>query len=152
MFGVRFVTVTNQGWDTHTDNFKGHQRLLGPLDAGLAAMYQTLSEKGLLDRTLVVVMGEFGRTPTINNNTGRDHFPAAWSTVLAGGGVKGGQVYGKTTDDGMKVADRPVSTPDFLATICGALGIDPLKQNMTNVGRPARIVDPEAEPLEELLT
>ena len=96
-------------------------------------------------------MGEFGRTPKINGNEGRDHWPNAWSTVLAGGGIKGGQVIGKTSADGMTVEDRPVSVPDFLATVCHALGVDPKKQNMSNVGRPIRIVEPSAKPIMELL-
>ena len=97
-------------------------------------------------------MGEFGRTPKINAFAGRDHFPAAWTTVLAGGGIAGGQAIGRTTDDGMRVEDRPVSVPDFLATVCLALGIDPRKQNVSNVGRPIRIADPDAKPIAEALS
>jgi uncharacterized protein (DUF1501 family) len=96
-------------------------------------------------------MGEFGRTPRINPSAGRDHFPNAWTTVLAGGGIRGGQVIGKTSDDGMKVDDRPVSVPDFLATVCMALGIDPKTQNISNVGRPIRIADPDAKAIKEAL-
>jgi uncharacterized protein (DUF1501 family) len=96
-------------------------------------------------------MGEFGRTPRINGQTGRDHWAVSWSTVLAGGGIKGGQVVGKTSADGMAVEDRPVSVPDFLATVCRALGIDPRKQNDSNVGRPIRIADPGAKPIKEVI-
>jgi uncharacterized protein (DUF1501 family) len=98
-------------------------------------------------------MGEFGRTPKIQNTPGggRDHFPNAWSTVLAGGGIRGGHIVGKTSPDGMSVAERPVSVPDFLATVCQGLGIDPLKQNQSNVGRPIRIVDKNAKPIQEIL-
>jgi uncharacterized protein (DUF1501 family) len=97
-------------------------------------------------------MGEFGRTPEIAaDRTGRDHFPAAWSTVLCGGGIRGGQVIGRTSDDGMKVEERPVSMSDYLATICLALGLDPTKQNMSNVGRPIRLADPNAQPITEVL-
>jgi uncharacterized protein (DUF1501 family) len=110
-----------------------------------------LKLRGLLDSTLVVWMGEFGRTPRINQNKGRDHFPAAWSAVLCGGGIRGGQAIGRTSDDGMLVEDRPVAVPDLLATICSKLGIDPQRQNMSNVGRPIRIVNPEAKPIQELL-
>ncbi|MGE4002122.1 MAG: DUF1501 domain-containing protein, partial [Planctomycetaceae bacterium] len=107
---------------------------------------------GLLESTLVIWMGEFGRTPQIQaERTGRDHFPVAWSTVLCGGGFRGGQVVGRTSDDGMTVEDRKVSTPDFLATVCRALGIDPSTQNISNVGRPIRIADPEATPITEVL-
>ena len=96
-------------------------------------------------------MGEFGRTPLINGNNGRDHWSASWSTVLAGGGVKGGQVIGKTSADGKAVADRPIATPDFLATIGEALGLDVTKQNPSNVGRPIRFVDPGAKAVKEVL-
>ncbi len=139
------------GWDTHQNNFESVQSLSEVLDPAWATLMTDLKQRGLLETTLIVWMGEFGRTPLINANTGRDHFPAAWSAVLAGGGIKGGQAYGKTEADGMKVADSPVGTGDFLATICAALGIDASGQNMSNVGRPIRIVDPEAEPIKEVL-
>ncbi len=96
-------------------------------------------------------MGEFGRTPKINGQNGRDHFARAWSTVLSGGGIKGGQVVGKTSADGMDVKERPISCPSFIATICSALGIDPTKQNMSNVNRPIRIAEKGAEVLKEVL-
>ena len=96
-------------------------------------------------------MGEFGRTPKINANNGRDHWASSWSTALAGGGIKGGSVYGKTTDDGKAVAENPVSTPNFLATVGTALGLDITKQNPSNVGRPIRIVEPGAKPIKEVL-
>ena len=96
-------------------------------------------------------MGEFGRTPRINRDSGRDHFAAAWSTVLAGGGIKGGQVYGKTTADGNSVEENPVSVPDFMCTIVKALGIDPTKQNMSNVGRPIRLADAGSKPIQGVL-
>jgi uncharacterized protein (DUF1501 family) len=110
-----------------------------------------LEQRGLLDSTLIVWMGEFGRTPKISQDKGRDHFPNAWSTVLAGGGIKGGQVIGKTSPDGMKVEERAVSVPDFLSTVCRALGIDSEKQNPSNVGRPIRIVEKTAQPIKEVL-
>ncbi|HVS36485.1 MAG TPA: DUF1501 domain-containing protein, partial [Gemmataceae bacterium] len=110
-----------------------------------------LKERGLLDSTLIVWMGEFGRTPQINQNQGRDHFPNGWSAVLAGGGLKGGQVVGKTGKNGGVVEDRAVSVPDFLATICLAIGVDPMKQNQSNVDRPIRIVDKSASPIKEIL-
>jgi uncharacterized protein (DUF1501 family) len=96
-------------------------------------------------------MGEFGRTPKINPQAGRDHFPAAWTTVLAGGGIKGGQVIGNSGDDGMQAKDRPVSVPDFLATVCKGLGVDPMGQNDSGLGRPIRIVDPKAKAIQEVL-
>ena len=121
------------------------------LDAGWSALVEDLKDRGMLESTLIVWMGEFGRTPKINPNNGRDHFPLAWSTVLMGGGIRGGQVIGKTADDGMSVVDRPVGVGNFLATICRGLGIDPSKQNVSNVGRPIRIVDPKASPIKEAL-
>jgi hypothetical protein len=156
--GVPFVEVTLSnaagapaGWDTHGQNFEQVKKLSETLDPAWATLMHDLGQRGLLDTTLVVWMGEFGRTPTINPQQGRDHFPNAWSTVLAGGGIKGGQVYGKTSPDGMTVADKPVTVPNFLATVCKALGLDPTKQNMSNVGRPIRLADAGAKPIEEVL-
>jgi uncharacterized protein (DUF1501 family) len=113
---------------------------------------EDLKAKGLLDSTLIVWMGEFGRTPRINPSRGRDHHSNAWSAVLAGGGIKGGQVVGKTSADGAGVVERPVTVPDLLATVCRALGVDPTKQNMSNVGRPIRVVDKGALPVQEVLS
>lgn len=157
--GVPFVEVTlggimgNEalGWDTHINNFENVKRLSGALDAGWGTLMEDLKTQGLLDSTLVVWMGEFGRTPKINGTNGRDHFANAWSTVLAGGGIKGGQVVGKTSADGMTVEDHPVAVPDLLATICLALGIDVKKQNMSNVGRPIKIVDGNPNPIKEVV-
>jgi uncharacterized protein (DUF1501 family) len=139
------------GWDTHLRNFEIVKKLSGVLDAGWSTLLDDLKKRGLLDTTLVVWMGEFGRTPKINGFAGRDHFPAAWTTVLSGGGIAGGQVIGRTSDDGMLVEDRPVTVPDFLATVCLGLGIDPRKQNNSNVGRPIRIADPDAKPIREVV-
>jgi hypothetical protein len=154
--GVPFVEVTLGGagtpsWDTHTDNFDGVKTLCGLLDPAWATLVADLKSRGLLDSTLIVWMGEFGRTPKINDNRGRDHYPNAWSTVLCGGGVRTGQVVGRTSADGTTVEERGVSVPDLLATICKALGIDPTKQNVSNVGRPIRITDPAASPLAEIV-
>ena len=111
-----------------------------------------LKERGLLDSTLIICMGEFGRTPKINPQKGRDHFPNAWATVLAGGGIKGGQAVGTTSADVTTVEDRITTTVDLLATACLALGIDPKKSNMSNVGRPIAIVDKSADPVKEILS
>jgi hypothetical protein len=157
--GVPFVEVTLGGvngevfgWDTHGQNFDAVKRLSHVLDPAWATLMEDLKARGLLESTLIVWMGEFGRTPKINPNQGRDHFPNAWSAVMAGGGIRGGQVIGRTSPDGMTIQDRPVKVPDFLATVCQALGIDPLKPNASNVGRPIRIVDKSAQPLQEILT
>jgi uncharacterized protein (DUF1501 family) len=104
-----------------------------------------------LDSTLIVWMGEFGRTPKINQGKGRDHYPNAWATVLAGGGIKGGQAIGKTSADGTTVEERKTSTIDMLATACSVLGVDFKKQNMSNVGRPLPLVDKNAEVISEVL-
>jgi hypothetical protein len=156
--GVPFVEVslgaTNEvpvGWDTHQDNFNNVQKLCGILDPAWATLVSDLEQRGLLDSTLIVWMGEFGRMPKITGDKGRDHFPNAWSTVLAGGGIKGGQVVGKTSPDGNTVNDRPVAVTDFLSTVCRALGLDPEKQNPSNVGRPIRIVEKTAKPITEVL-
>ena len=109
-----------------------------------------LKDRGMLDTTTIVCAGEFGRTPRINPNNGRDHFPAAWSAVIAGGGVKGGQAYGKTSPDGSEVEENKVTTADFLATVCHAVGVNPDKQNMSNIGRPIRIVD-NGRPIRDLV-
>ncbi|HEV8058282.1 MAG TPA: DUF1501 domain-containing protein [Gemmataceae bacterium] len=156
--GVPFVEVTLNGvdgdalgWDTHASNFDRVKRLSGILDPAFGTLMTDLKQRGLLDSTTIVWMGEFGRTPKINPAKGRDHFPNAWSTVIAGGGLKGGQVVGKTSADGMSVEERVVSVPDFLATVCLALGIDFKKQNNSNVGRPIRIVDKAAKPINEVI-
>jgi len=157
--GVPFVEVSlnsvagNQffGWDTHISNFESVKRLTEVLDPAWATLMSDLKARGLLDSTLIVWMGEFGRTPRINGNQGRDHYPAAWTSVLAGGGIRGGQVVGRTGADGMRVEEHPIAVADLLSTICLSLGIDPLEQNMSNVGRPIRIVSPDAKPIRELL-
>src|SRR5262249_12582205 len=154
--GVAFVEVAlggagGFGWDTHTNNFETVRDLSQVLDAGWATLMEDLKGRGLLDSTLIVWMGEFGRTPTINGDRGRDHFPKAWSAVLGGGGIKGGQVIGKTSAGGDAVEQRPVSVPDLLATVCLALGIEPTKSNQSNVGRPISIVDKAARPLKEVV-
>ena len=149
--GVPFIEVNLGNWDTHGDNFTAVKTLCGSLDAGWAALMGDLKDRGLLDSTLIVWMGEFGRTPKINPQKGRDHYPNAWATVLAGGGIKGGQAIGKTSADGTTVEDRVTTTVDLLATACLALGIDPKKPNMSNVGRPIPIVDKSADPVKEIL-
>jgi hypothetical protein len=139
--GVPFIEVNLGGWDTHNQNFEALKRQCAVLDPAWSQLMNDLDSRGLLDTTTIIWMGEFGRTPRINPSEGRDHFPNAWSAVLAGGGIKGGQAYGKTTVDGTKVEGDPSSTQDLLATLCRALGIDHTKTNPSNVGRPIKIVD-----------
>jgi hypothetical protein len=157
--GVPFVEVdlaqspTNPvGWDTHADDFAMVRDLCGVLDPAWSTLMTDLKDRGLLERTLVLWMGEFGRTPVINGNGGRDHYPAAWSTALAGGGVQGGQAYGDTGPDGVKVVQDPVTVPEFYASIWAALGVDPEKENISNEGRPIGIVDDHAAPIKNLIS
>lgn len=149
---VPFVEVTLGGWDTHDNNFEKVADLCHILDPAWSTLLDDLRSRGLLEKTLVVCMGEFGRTPGINPQQGRDHYPHAWSVVLSGGGIRGGSVVGQTSNDGMSVENRPTSVPDLLATILLALGLDPRKQNMSNVNRPIRLADPDAKPVSEILT
>ncbi len=151
--GVSFVEVGLGGWDTHQDNFDRVKTLSGTVDPALSSLVTDLKDRGLLDETLVIWMGEFGRTPKINTRgakPGRDHYPRAWSTVLVGGGIKGGQVVGKTDKEGAAVVDRPINALDFMATVCTALGIDHTKQNTTSTNRPIRIVDKGSKVVKEL--
>ncbi len=154
--GVGFVEVSlgtfgggALGWDTHANNFPAVKTLSTELDAGWSMLMQELDERDLLDSTTIIWMGEFGRTPNINRAAGRDHFPAAWSCVLAGGGIKGGQAYGATNESGMEVVEGKVDVGDVLATLCNALGVSPDKQNISELGRPIRIAEGRA--IEELL-
>ncbi|MFH5803629.1 DUF1501 domain-containing protein [Alienimonas sp. DA493] len=156
--GVPFVEVSINGvaggevlpWDTHADNFAAVQRLCEVLDPAWSTLLDDLKDRGLGD-TLVVWMGEFGRTPTINPQGGRDHFPTAWNAVMCGDGIVGGSVVGATDEAGMEVTDRPISAADFASTLCRAAGVDPWRDNLSNVGRPIRLADPEANPVEEIL-
>jgi hypothetical protein len=139
--GVTFVEVQSRGWDTHENGKERIGSLASAVDPGFATLVTDLQQRGMLDSTLVVWMGEFGRTPRVNPRAGRDHFPRAFSMALAGAGVRGGSVVGATSPDGTEVTDRPVTVSDLLATFCRALGIDAGKENMTRVGRPMKIVD-----------
>ncbi len=152
--GVPFVEVFLGGWDTHKDNFPRVKTLSGQMDGAISTLLSDLKSRGLLDSTLVIWMGEFGRTPKITSNAGtagRNHYPRAWTSVMFGGGIKGGQVIGKTDKEGAEVVERPVSGIDFLATVCSILGVDYTKENQTAIGRPIRIVEKGAKPIAELL-
>ncbi len=149
--GVPFVEVVLNNWDTHVNNFSETKVLSAGLDPAWSALIEDLKERGLLDSTLVIWMGEFGRTPKINPRGGRDHYGRAWSTVLMGGGIKGGQVIGRTDKDGATVEDRPVTAADFMATVCEILGINSRKNNTGPGGRTLRLADKSAKPIQELL-
>jgi hypothetical protein len=139
--GVTFVEVGLGGWDTHQDNFDAVKRLCESMDQPYAALIEDLRQRGMLDNTLVIWMGEFGRTPRINPRGGRDHYPRAFSAVLAGAGIQVGQVYGETDAGGYAVTDSPVSEKDLFQTVYKALKIDAHKENMSPIGRPIRIVE-----------
>lgn len=149
--GCRFVTVNSTGWDTHAQNFKNlKEKLVPPVDQGMAALLEDLSVRGLLETTIVFLVGEFGRTPKINKNAGRDHWPYSMSAVLAGGRLPRGLVYGETDAGGDRPKDRPVLPDDVAATFYTALGIDPSKEYQTSTGRPIQIVH-DGLPIAELL-
>jgi hypothetical protein len=139
--GVPCVEVSLGNWDTHDDNFDRCRTLSEQMDQPAAQLIADLKQRGLLDSTLVIWMGEFGRTPKINPRGGRDHFPRVFSMAVAGGGVKGGQVIGSTDPSGSDVRDRPVGVSDLFRSFCHSLGINADKENMSSIGRPIKIVD-----------
>ncbi len=139
--GVRCVTIDHSNWDTHDANFETLRKQLPHLDAGVSTLFRDLAERGLLDTTLVIVTGEFGRTPRINKNAGRDHWGPAFTVALGGGGVKGGRVVGKTDGRAERPAADPFGPEDLSATLCRLLGIDPEEEFLTPEGRPVKIVN-----------
>jgi hypothetical protein len=149
--GVTFVEVQSSGWDTHGNELAFLKKLIPPVDQATAALVTDLQARGLLENTLVIWMGEFGRSPRINLTAGRDHFPKAFNVALAGCGVKGGRVVGATDKMGTEVAERPVLVADLFCTFCQALGINPRHENQSNVGRPLKIVENGAA-VQELLS
>ena len=156
--GVPFVTVNNSGWDTHQNILRLKARYptdrnahLPALDRAISALIGDLADRGLLDETLIVVMGEFGRTPKINSVGGRDHWPNVFSVVMAGGGVRGGQIVGSSDALGELPRDNPVTPADLAATIYSLLGIDPAQELLTSDGRPVRVVSDGAKVISEVL-
>ncbi len=147
--GVTFVEVQSRGWDTHDDVFNRVSKLASDVDPGMAALVSDLKERGRLDRTLIVWMGEFGRTPKINPRTGRDHWPRVFNAVIAGGGIRGGQVIGASSADGTSVQDRPVTIPDLFCSVCKSLHVNPRIESISPLGRPLKIVD-GGKPVDEL--
>ncbi len=147
--GVRFVEVSLGGWDTHVANFVRVPELCEVLDKALSSLIGDLYSRGLLDETLIVVTSEFGRTPVINQNVGRDHYPKVFSGLMAGGGIKGGFVYGKSDKEGREVAENKVEIPDVNATIAYALGM-PLDQVIYSPSkRPFTLAD-KGQPITEI--
>ena len=152
--GTRFVTTVNGPsitWDTHKDNFNSlKNRLVPPMEQAYATLLDDLEDRGMLDSTLVVWMGEFGRTPKINKDAGRDHWPGCYSVVLAGGGIQGGQVIGKSDSIGAYPTERPTPPADIHATIFAAMGYDYRSMTYPSVdGRPIPLTD--GKPIRELL-
>ncbi len=149
--GVSAVELTLGGWDTHNQNFDAlRTRQLPPLDAAMGTLVRDLNDRGLWRNTVLVWMGEFARTPRINQNVGRDHWARCWSVVVGGGAIKGGQAYGATDEDGMAVKDNPAKIGDVFATIYRGLGIDPSTQVRDAIGRPFAIAGGGGRPIDQL--
>ena len=149
--GITFVEVENGGWDTHVNNFEKLEQKLPEVDTAIAALVKDLEVEGLLDTTLIAVATEFGRTPKINGNTGRDHHPACYSCALIGAGIKGGVVYGKTDKQGNRVKENKVSPQDFNATIASALGLPVEQEVLSPRGRPFHIAG-KGKPIKQILS
>ena len=154
--GVSFVEVfchgskNDAGWDTHGNGFRDTPNLCGEADPAFATLITDLRQRGMLENTLVVWMGEFGRTPKIKKDGGRDHYAKGWLTALAGGGIQPGRVIGSTDKDGVDVTERPVSVPDLYMTFCHCLGIDHEKEYVTADDQPLKLVEEGGEVVEEL--
>ncbi len=137
--GVRYIDLSLGGWDTHDNNFERVEELSKTLDTGLSNLILDLEKHKLLEKTLVILGTEFGRTPKINGRDGRDHFPKAFSCLLAGGCIKGGTIIGKTNETGEAVIENPVSMADLITTIGVSAGLDPEKETYSPVGRPFKL-------------
>ncbi|BCX49281.1 hypothetical protein HAHE_31890 [Haloferula helveola] len=149
--GVRFVQVNRGGFDNHGNIFDAMRNHGATMDPAIASLISDLNANGLLSKTLVIVLSEFGRTPRINDGGGRDHWARVFSAFMAGGGVKGGSIIGASDEDGMDPAERVVNTYDIHATVLAALGIDLNKELYTHDGRPMRVVRKEGQPIHEML-
>ncbi len=148
--GVRFVQVNRGGFDNHGNIFEAMRNHGSTMDPALASLIGDLNASGLLSKTLVVVLSEFGRTPRINDGGGRDHWARVFSAFMAGGGIKGGSIVGASDENGMDPAERPVKPFDLHATICHALGIDLNREIITQQGRPMRLLRKDGQPIQEL--
>lgn len=149
--GVPFVEVNFGGWDLHQNCFDRLGTKLPQMDQGMSALVSDLEERGLLDSTVIMCMGEFGRTPRINGEAGRDHFARAWSAVVGGGGLQGGLAIGETNEDGTKVITNPYSSEDLMASVCQALGLSLNKDFTSTNGRPMKIAG-GGSPIAELFS
>ncbi|MGB1927195.1 MAG: DUF1501 domain-containing protein, partial [Rubripirellula sp.] len=141
--GVPFVTLYHGGWDHHTDIFNAFEKKVPPFEATIAALIADLKQQGMLERTLVIALGEFGRTPKINDRGGRDHWSNAMSVMFAGGGTPGGQVIGATDRQGYAAVERVLSPENFVSTVYAKLGINPGQLMYTPDGRPVHLVSDE---------
>lgn len=148
--GVRYVTVGMPGWDTHTDHFNSCKKLIPDMDSAYSALLQDLSDRGLLDTTLVLCLGEFGRTPKVNGQAGRDHWPSTQVVAMGGGGIKTGIVVGETSERSEYPTERPLSVKDFCATVYHVLGIATSAEYVTAENRPIKVLD-GGEPIQELI-
>jgi uncharacterized protein DUF1501 len=148
--GVTFIEIDLGGWDTHADNFAKTKELAGQVDQPFAQLIADLKQRGMFDSTVIMWMGEFGRTPAVNPRGGRDHYPRAFNAVVAGGGLRGGQVIGETDKAGVEVTSNPVTVQDLFQSVCKSLKIDPTKENMSPIGRPIKVVD-GGKPVKELV-
>ncbi|QDU95932.1 DUF1501 domain-containing protein [Lignipirellula cremea] len=149
--GVQFVKVTSYHWDMHGDNFNMHRALVPQIDRPFSAILDDLSDRGMMDRVMVVLMSEFGRTPKINTRIGRDHYPNAWSMVLAGAGIQRGVVVGKTTANGVACDDSQYDVGHLYHTIFQALGINSKTTEYMNNGQPLPIAHDDYSPIQEVL-
>ena len=149
--GAACVEVNTGGWDMHNGIFPALVRRLPEIDNGIGTLIKDLAQRGRLQDTVVVTLSEFGRTIRVNNNGGRDHNPGLWSVMVAGGNIKGGQVYGKTSEGADSIVEKPVSVGDLFATIYSALGFDLTLQIRDNLGRPSGLAGEKANPIKELL-
>ena len=148
--GVPFVTLYFGGWDHHTDIFNAFDKKVPPFESAIAALIEDLKQRGMLERTMVIALGEFGRTPKINDRGGRDHWSNAMSVMFAGGGTRGGQVIGATDRQGYAAIERILSPENFVSTVYRKLGIDPGQMMYTPDGRPVHLVS-DADPIAELM-
>jgi hypothetical protein len=149
--GVTFVKVNSYGWDTHGDNFNGHYNMVPKVDQAFAAMIEDLAQRSMLDNVLVIMMSEFGRTPRINGHIGRDHWPEAWSLVMAGAGIRHGMVFGGTNALGTYVDGEEYDIGHMFQTWFRALGINPRETHFDNGGQPLPIAREDCRPIQELL-
>jgi hypothetical protein len=148
--GVPFVRVGRAWWDSHGQNFETHEEMVPELDHVMSTLLDDLEARGMLQHTLVITLAEFGRTPAINSQLGRDHFASAWSCSLSGIGVRGGSVYGRTDETGNRVADGEIAAPQLFATIYRALGINHQKNYYVG-SRPVPLTEPGTQPIREVL-